>query len=138
MSNRWEIICQTFLQILACEEKATTTTTTTTTCHGSSPNGSPTLYTCRLHAVMLELAFASGLSHPPSQLLTLHDPCTFQPACQKWLKEFRTVPRSLKSLARCSIRHSLGNTILHSAPKLPLPALLVDYVVFAEAVLGTS
>ena len=87
---------------------------------------------------MLELAFASGLTHPPTQLLALHDHSTFHPACQKWLAEFRTVPQSLKSLARCSIRRSLGNTILHSALKLPLPALLVDYVVFAEAALETS
>ena len=84
---------------------------------------------------MLELAFASGLTHPPTQLLTLHDPSAFHPACQKWLQEFKSAPQSLKKLARCSIRRSLGNTILHSAPKLPLPALLVDYVVFADAVI---
>ncbi|KAK7114437.1 ankyrin repeat domain-containing protein 50-like isoform X2 [Littorina saxatilis] len=89
----------------------------------------------RFHPIMLELALASGLCHPPSRLLAEQDLNDFEPACQHWLQEFRTTPQTLKNLSRCCVRHSLGNTILCSAPQLPLPAMLVNYVTFADAVI---
>ena len=90
-------------------------------------------YLCRTHPILLELALASGLSQPPSKLLRSSDPGDFSPECLQWLRQFRSVPLTLKQASRCCIRRSLGNTILHSAPLLPLPSLMVDFVIFASA-----
>ncbi|XP_076449469.1 uncharacterized protein LOC143285905 isoform X2 [Babylonia areolata] len=82
--------------------------------------------------VLLELLLTSGLTQPPP----LHQFFSkLSPQCRHWYLHYRRHPQPLKKLARCCVRRCLGNTILHSAPLLPLPRPLIRFLLFSDAVL---
>ncbi|KAL8575945.1 hypothetical protein ACOMHN_027343 [Nucella lapillus] len=89
----------------------------------------------RNEPALLELAFASGLSHPPTSFLAPKNVQNMSAECAEWVEQFRKVPLTLKQLCRSRVRRRLGNTVFHTAPTLPLPRRVTDYLVFSDAVL---